>query len=134
MSKITIEDLSYDNLIFSITSGKSKCDIPVQLNVYKNNKYRLLTEYKDCKPGVNCISMLEYINPIEGNYDYDIIEIIRHSTDANNLQFTNDTRAEYEVFSGKGHMFITDSDNKYLREFLEEINVDLTECAKPVYK
>jgi hypothetical protein len=37
------------------------------------------------------------------------------------------------IFSGKGHSFITDSDNKYLKELLELINVDLTECAKPNY-
>ena len=29
--------------------------------------------------------------------------------------------------------FITDSDNKYLKELLESINVDLTKCAKPNY-
>ena len=130
MSKITIDDLSYDDLIFSITNRESKCDIPIQLNVYKNKKYKLLAEYKSCKEGI-CSEILEYINPIDGSYDYDIIEIIRHSTDANNLQFTNDDRAEYEIFSGKGHMFVTDNDNKYLKEFLESINVDLTECAKP---
>lgn len=37
------------------------------------------------------------------------------------------------IFSGKGHSFITDFDNKYLKELLELINVDLTECAKPKY-
>ena len=132
MSKITIEDLSYDNLIFSITNRKSKCDIPVQLNIYKNNKFELLTEYKSCKKEF-CNEMLEYTNSIEGNYDYDIIEIIRHSTDANNLQFTNDARSEYEIFSGKSHMFVTNGDNKYLKDFLESINIDLTKCAKPNY-
>lgn len=134
MNKITIEDLSYDNLIFSITYRKSQCDIPVQLNIYKNNQYVLLTGYESCKPGKLCNSMLIYTDPIRGSYDYDIIEIIIHSTDANNLQFTNDNRAEYEIFSGKGHMFITDNDNKYLKEFLKSINVDLTQCAKANYK
>lgn len=133
MSKITIEDLSYNNLIFSITYRKSKCDIPVQLNVYENNKYSLLTEYESCKPGVLCTSMLKYLNPIMGKYDYNIIEIIRHSSDANNMQFTNDSRAEYEIFTGKSHLFITDKDNKYLQDFLKSINVDLTKCAKPNY-
>lgn len=133
MSKITIDDLAYNNLIFSIEYKKGKCDIPVLLNIYKNNKYSLLTEYKSCKPGVACNSMLQYINPIEGKYDYNVIEIIRHSVDANLHQYTNDNIPEYMIFSGKGHSFITDSDNKYLKELLELINVDLTECAKPNY-
>lgn len=134
MSKITVDDLSYNNLIFSIEYKKGKCDIPVLLNIYKNNKYALLTEYKSCKAGALCNSMLEYINPIEGKYDYDVIEIIRHSIDANLHQYTNDNLPEYSIFSGKGHSFITDSDNKYLKELLESINVDLTECAKPNYE
>ena len=133
MSKITVDDLEYNNLIFSIEYKKGECDIPVLLNVYKNNKYSLLTEYKTCKPGVVCNSMLQYINPIEGKYDYNVIEIIRHSVDANLHQYTNDNLPEYMIFSGKGHSFITDFDNKYLKELLELINVDLTECAKPKY-
>ena len=131
MSKITIDDLVYNNLIFSIEYKKGECDIPVLLNVYKNNKYSLLTEYKTCKPGVSCNAMLQYVNPIEGKYDYNVIEIIRHSVDANLHQYTNDNLPQYMIFSGKGHSFITDSNNKYLKELLESINVDLTKCAKP---
>ena len=133
MSKITLNDLEYNNLIFSIEYKKSKCDIPVLLNVYKKNKYALFTEYRSCKPSVTCNSMLQYINPIEGKYNYNIIEIIRHSVDANLHQYTNDKLPEYMIFSGKGHSFITDSDNKYLKELLESLNIDLTECAKPNY-
>ena len=133
MSKITINDLVYNDLIFSIEYKKSKCDIPVLLNIYQNNKYTLYTEYKACKPGVVCNSMLQYMNPIEGKYDYDVIEIIRHSIDANLHQYTNDNLPEYKIFSGKSHEFITDSDNKYLKEFLKSININLTQCAKPNY-
>lgn len=133
MSKITIDDLVYEDLIFIVEKKNSKCDIPVQLNVYKNNKYTLLTEYKACRPGVACDSMLQYVKSSEGKYNYDVIEIIRHSVDANLFQYTNDNLPEYMIFSGKGHSFITDSDNKYLKELLESINVDLTECAKPNY-
>ena len=133
MSKITINDLEYNDLIFSIGYKKSKCDIPVLLNIYKNDKYRLFTEYKSCKPGVVCNSILQYINPIEGKYNYNVIEIIRHSVDANLHQYTNDNLPEYMIFSGKGHNFITDADNKYLKELLESINVDLTKCASPKY-
>ena len=38
----------------------------------------------------------------------------------------------YEIYAGKGH-FITDDDNKYLKEFLKSINVDLSKCAEPDY-
>ena len=74
MSKITVDDLEYNNLIFSIEYKKGECDIPVLLNVYKNNKYSLLTEYKNCKPGVVCNSMLQYVNLIEGKYDYNVMK------------------------------------------------------------
>ncbi len=134
MSKITIDDLAYNDTIFSVEYKKSKCDIPVMLTIYKNNKYRLYTEYKTCKPGIPCNMMLEYTNFIEGTFNYDIIEIIRHSVDANLHQYTNDNIPEYSIFSGKSHSFITDKDNKYLKELLDSINVDLTLCAKPNYK
>ncbi len=133
MSKITIDDLVYDDLIFTIEKKNSKCDIPVRLNIYKNNKYKLLTEYKGCKPGVTCDLMLQYVKSSEGEYNYDVIEIIRHSVDANNFQYTNDNLPEYIIYSGKGHEFITDSDNKYLKELLTSIDVDLTQCAKANY-
>ena len=77
--------------------------------------------------------MLVYTNKIEGKYNYDIIEIIKHSTDANNYQYQSESMPEYMIHSGKGHEFITDSNNKYLNEFLNSIDVDLTQCAKPNY-
>lgn len=132
MNKITIDDISYGDLIFTIWIGKKDC-VPVELAVYKNNKYKLFNEYESCRPNQNCNAMLNYSNSIEGKYDYDIIQIIKHSTDANNLQFTNDNRAKYEIFGGNGYNFITDDDNKYLTEFLKLINVDLNKCAKPNY-
>lgn len=133
MSKIAIDDLVYEDLIFIVEKKNSKCDIPVQLNIYKNNKYTLLTEYKACRPGVACTLMLQYVKSSEGKYNYDVIEIIRHSVDANLFQYTNENLPEYMIHSGKGHEFITDSDNKYLKELLTSINVDLTQCAKPNY-
>ena len=133
MSKITVDDLLYNDLIFSIENKNGKCAIPVLLNIYRNNKYKLFTEYKACKKEV-CNSMLEYVKSIEGHYDYDVIEIIRHSVDANLYQYTNDNLPEYIIYSGKGHEFITNSDNKYLKELLDSINVDLFKCAKPNYE
>ena len=106
--------------------------IPVQLGIHKDGKYILSTHYKACKFGY-CTSDLRYTKSIEGKYNYDIIQIIRHSTDANNLQFTNDNIPKYEIFSGNGYNFITDDNNKYLTDFLKSINVNLSQCAKPDY-
>lgn len=134
MSKITIDDLAYEGLIFSVEYEKGNCEIPLLLGIYKNGKYSLSTEYKACKPGVLCNLMLQYTKSIEGKYNYDVIEIIRHSVDANLYQYTNDNFPEFMIYSGKGHEFTTDSDNKYLKELLISINVDLTQCAKPNYE
>lgn len=132
MNRITIDDISYGDLIFTVWIGKKDC-VPVELAVYKNNKYKLFNEYESCRPNQNCNAMLNYSNSLEGKYDYDIIQIIKHSTDANNLQFTNDNIPKYEIFGGNGYNFITDDDNKYLTDFLKLINVDLNQCAKPNY-
>ena len=132
MGKLTIDDISYDNHIFSITKNK-EC-ITVNLAVYKDNKYRLSTAYKACKPDQICNSDLRYTKFEEGTYNYNIMEIIKHSSDANILQFTNDNLPVYEIYTGKGQRFITDEDNKYLKEFLKSINVDLSLCAEPDYK
>lgn len=134
MSKITIDDLVYNNLLFSIEYRNGKCNIPVILNVYKNNKYSLYTKYKACKTTEQiCNEMLQYTDSIEGKYDFNIIEIIRHSTDANLRQYTEDNFPEYIIYSGKGHEFITDSNNRYLNEFIDSINIDLKQCAEPSY-
>ncbi len=132
MGKLTIDDISYDNHIFSITKNK-EC-ITVNLAVYKDNKYRLSTAYKACKPDQICNSDLRYTKFEEGTYNYNIMEIIKHSSDANLLQFNNDNLPVYEIYTGKGQRFITDEDNKYLKEFLKSINVDLSLCAEPDYK
>ncbi len=132
MGKLTIDDISYDNHIFSITKNK-EC-ITVNLAVYKDNKYRLSTAYKACKPDQICNSDLRYTKFEEGTYNYNIMEIIKHSSDANLLQFNNDNLLVYEIYTGKGQRFITDEDNKYLKEFLKSINVDLSLCAEPDYK
>ena len=114
MSKITIKDLIYDDLLFTIEYKDNECNIHVLLDVF-DNKYRLMTGYYTCKTGVICTSDLRYTKPIEGTYNYDVIEIIRHSKDANNIQFNNDVKSYYEIYSGKGHPFITDENNKYLK-------------------
>ena len=61
------------------------------------------------------------------------MQIIKHSTDANYLQFINDNMPDYEIFAGNGYNFVTDVNNKYLTDFLKSINVDINKCAEPDY-
>ena len=131
MSKITIDDINYNDLLFTVNVGSKSC-IPVQLNIYKDGKYTLYTHYKDCKSGY-CTSDLNYTKSIEGKYEFDVIQIIKHSTDANNMQFNMENLPEYDIYAGNGYQFITDNDNKYLIDFLKSIDVDLTKCAEPDY-
>lgn len=133
MNLITIDDLSYNDLVFSIEFRNKNCNIPVLLNVYKDNKYKLYTAYKSCKTSM-CNSELRYIDSVDGTYDYDILEIIKHSEDANLFQYNSESNFMYEIFSGKNHPFVTDDNNRYLKEFLELINVDLKECAIASYE
>lgn len=133
MNLITIDDLSYNDLVFSIEFRNKNCNIPVLLNVYKDNKYKLYTTYKSCKT-IMCTSELRYIDSVDGTYDYDILEIIKHSEDANLFQYNSESNFMYEIFSGKNHPFVTDDNNRYLKEFLELINVDLKECAIASYE
>ena len=70
---------------------------------------------------------------MEGRYDYDIIQIIRHSLDANYTQSSNYNLVKYEIHSGNGYSFVTNSDNKNLNEFLELIGIDLSACATAEY-
>ena len=77
--------------------------------------------------------MLEYADPIEGKYDFDLIEIIRHSTDANLNSYITGDFSNYTISSGKGYTFTTDDDNKYLKDFLKSLNINLKQCAQPKY-
>lgn len=132
VNKITLDDLAYGDLLFSIRSENTSC-IPLFLNVYKNNKYVLYTKYKACKKWETCLDILEYADPIKGKYDFDLIEIIRHSTDANLHSYITGDFSNYTITSGKGYTFTTDDDNKYLKDFLKSLNINLKQCAQPKY-
>ena len=127
------EDILYNDILFSVEHHTVDC-INVLLTVRKNNTYTLYTEYAACRPNELCNAMLHYVNSIEGHYDYDVMQIIKHSVDANNKQIINNEFPEYTIITGKGYQFFTDSDNRYLNEFLGLIDVNLKECAKPRYK
>lgn len=129
------------NLLISINIG-NKNYIPVSLNVYDNGTYELFTSYKDCEPGRICISMLIYTKSVKGTYSYDIEKILNSSTNANDKTYDMNDLPEYEIYLGEKYMKQYNSlmltvekgkKNKYLDEFLESINVDLSKCAKPEY-
>lgn len=132
VNKITLDDLAYGDLLFSVESESASC-IPLLLDVYKNNKYVLHTKYKACKKWETCLDILEYTGSIEGKYDFDLIEIIRHSSDANLHTYITGDFSNYTITSGMGYKFTTDDDNKYLKEFLKSLNINLKECAQPKY-
>lgn len=124
-----------NNLLFNISWKKSKC-IPVNLVVYDNGKYELYTSYEACKKGETCDLMLKYTKVETGTYDYDVMEIIKNSKNADYLMFTKDKLPEYEIYTGKNdyvYMMVTDSNNNALTEFLKSINVNLHTCATPDY-
>lgn len=136
-ANLELNDIISDNgLLFTINWKKADC-IPVSLSVYENGRYELATNYEACKPGVVCTAMLTYTQKEEGTYNYEVLNIIKNSIIADDMTFTNDTLPEFEIYTGNGdkvYMMVTDSNNKYLNDFLSSINVNLRTCAIPDYK
>lgn len=133
---------THAKLLINITIGSNQY-IPVSLSVFDDGTYELYTAYKDCKPGRPCNAMLKYTKSIKGKYDYDIDNIIKESTNANDKTFPMDNLPEYEIYLGEKYInkydtlsFVVEKGkkNKYLDEFLKLIDVDLSKCAKPEYK
>ncbi|HHW69371.1 MAG TPA: hypothetical protein GX747_03445, partial [Tenericutes bacterium] len=101
-TKLNKKDIiSNDDLLFSISWRKTDC-IPVNLNIYDNNKYVLYTAFEACNMGENCNSLLNYTKSEAGTYSYDVMKIIHNSIIADNMTFTNDNLPEYEIYTGKG--------------------------------
>ena len=134
--------LTSKDILINIRIG-NKNYVPVSLNLYSDGTYELYTSYETCTPGKNCDLMLKYVKSIKGTYDYDIEKILNNSTNANNLSFDMDHLPEYEIYLGTKlsekydtMSFVVEKGkkNKYLNELLKQINIDLSKCAKPVYK
>ena len=125
------EDVMGENgLLFTIHYIKSE-NVPVQLDVYDDNKYILHTNYKACREGELCNLMLQYTKSTEGTYDYDVLKILQESRDGDEYNGYGD----YEIYLGKDeHRYITYDSNNYLQYFLKQINVDLKEKAIPDYE
>ena len=133
-TKLEKNDIIGDNqLLFTISHQTSKC-VSVSLTVYDNGKYELYTAYEACKDDEVCDLILKYTKKTTGEYDYDVMNIIKNSINADYTTFTE--RPEYEINTGKNKFvgrMVTDSNNKYLKEFLNSINVDLHTCASLDY-
>lgn len=129
-----------DNIL-SITMGTNAC-VPVLLAVYEDGTYELFTAYEACRPGVICTSLLKYTKSIKGKTDYDVLKIIQDDVVDRDNPHSMDNLPEYEidmgdsyVEKGYGRRYIIEKGrtNKYLGEFLKEIDVELKICAEPEY-
>lgn len=129
--------------IFHINMYRTDC-VPIRLTVYNNGKYELFNSFNGCIPGEECNdNEIDYIKSNEGKYDYDVLKIIENSTDATNKTYDNFNYPIYEIHMGEEYVkdgysaYYTiedETNNKYLNEFLESIELDLNACAEGVYK
>lgn len=132
----------HGDIIFHIERGnKSNC-VKVMLSLYEDNQYELFTDYKECRPWQTCTMELQYTKSIKGTYNYDVTKIIEASTNANDKSYSKDNLPEYELYLGEKYvqkydtaMFVVEKGqtNNYLDELLEQLDVDLNQCANPDY-
>ena len=108
----TKDDIIDENGLLFTVEFSQDC-VPVRLDIYEN-KYILNTSYKSCEKNNPCTLKLKYIDQIEGIYDYDVMQIINHSTVADNLDMYID--ADYKIYTGntsKIFYLVTYKDNDY---------------------
>lgn len=127
------------DIVFTISKKQNDC-IPVEITVYKDGTYELFTAYETCKEDEVCASMLKYTKSTKGKYDFDVMKIIDNSKNTNDMIDINDNLIDYEIYMGSSYieegynnLYIIEKEqtNKYLDEFLKEINVNLNKCAQP---
>lgn len=132
----------HGDVIFSVERGKKSNCVRLILTLYEDNQYELFTDYKECRPWQTCTADLRYTKSIKGIYDYDVIKIIEASTNANDKSYSMDDLPEYELYLGEKYvqkydtmMFVVENGqtNKYLDELLNQLDVDLDQCANPDY-
>lgn len=118
--------------------------VPVSLYLYDDSTYELFTEHKTCRPLQTCIMRLYYTKSIKGAYDYDLIKILDYSIDESEI--SDYKEIDYVITPGiifggvslseeYDHEFVVKKGNrnKYLKEFLDRIDVDLNQCSYPDY-
>lgn len=132
----------HEKEIFNIQSVNNSC-VPFSLVIYENGEYELFTKYESCKYDENCTSELKYTKSIKGKYNYDVMKIIDNSTKANDNGYTNDNLPLYQIYMSDGYVkkgyqynytVEKNQSNKYLEEFLNEIDIELETCAEQEYK
>jgi hypothetical protein len=129
---------SHEEVILTIETGNKSC-IPILLAVYEDGTYELFTTYKACRSGKFCEDVLEYTKSIKGKTDYDVLKIIEDEVEMDK-SYSMDNLPEYNIYMGnsyveKGYGYNYSIEkgqtNKFLEEFLKEIDVDLNVCAEP---
>ncbi len=131
----------HPELMFTIARGYKNCT-PVELAVYEDGQYELFTAYQSCRPGEACTAMLKYTKSKKGTYSYDVIKIIEDQGNEVDKSHSMDNLPEYEMYMGDayvkdgyGYYYTIEKGqtNKFLDEFLKDIEVDLDVCAEPEY-
>ena len=132
----------HGDVALHIDSGNKSDCVKVTLVLYEDNQYELFTDYKECRSWKTCTAELRYTKSIKGTYDYDLTKIIEASTNTNDKSYSMDNLPEYELYLGEKYvqkydtmMFVVEKDqtNIYLDELLEQLDVDLEQCANPDY-
>ena len=110
--------------------------------LYEDGKYELFTEYEACRSLEICNLALKYTKSIKGIYNYDIKKIIENSVDASDKTYSMDNLPEYEMSVGNSYVeegysykYVVEKGqtNKYLDEFLKEMDINLKVCASSYY-
>lgn len=120
----------HEETLLTVEAGNKDC-VSMLLALYADNTYELFTAYHACRPNETCTLKLVYTKSIKGRYDYDINKIIKESTDANDMTFAMDNLPEYELRDKFDHSYVVEKgkENKYLNELLEQLDVNLNQCA-----
>ncbi len=120
---VSLEELENigSGLLFQIKNRDIKCDT-VKLEVYKDGTYKYYdTNLNGSLEEVNEVDY-RYADPMVGTYQYDITKIF------NSIKRPSDKT--YVINTGKNEEYYTDINNKFLKEFLDSINVNLDLCIK----
>ncbi len=125
----------YPDEYLYITYGKSVDCHPVYLRLYNDKTYELFTIYEIAShyAAANDIGP-NFIKSIKGSVQVDFDKILADAVLEESLSSSEDL-IKYKISDNKGHVYVITSDkaDSYLDSLLDEINVDLTSCAVPIY-
>ena len=124
MDGISLDEITNENgLIFRIerNDATSDCD-SIFLEVYNDGTYKLTTTKITSNGNGLTHPILVYDEPTSGTYQYDIKNIF--------LELKQVSEKDYIITTGTNETYSTDKNNEKLKEFLEEIDIDLDVCMK----